>query len=127
MGAQELPDDFGDRLRAARAYLDLSRDQFADELATPGLSSSTIKGYEGGTRPEPLKAAAIIARLVEVTGLPASFFWGAPAESELIKRVDRIEKVVEDIHKMNLAGFSAIRSLLEGPPTDEEQRRRQAN
>ena len=47
---RQLPEDFPARIRAARGYAGLGRDKFAAEVATEGLSASTIKSYETGPR-----------------------------------------------------------------------------
>jgi transcriptional regulator with XRE-family HTH domain len=91
-----LPVDFSGRLRAARAYIDKTREEFAALLNVPGASSGNLKAYEGGERnPPALAAPALVSRLVEVTGLPEAFFWGDRTETEdvaLEKRLSGIER-----------------------------------
>lgn len=70
----ELPHDFGDRVRAARAYKDdMTRADLARALK---VSPGYIKGLEGGKRPDALKAQALVTRLPEITDLPEDFFLG---------------------------------------------------
>jgi transcriptional regulator with XRE-family HTH domain len=112
-----LPVDFPGRLRAARAYIDKTRAEFAALLDVPGASPGNLKAYEGGTRnPPPLAAPALVSRLAEVTGLPETFFWGDgidPNAGSLEKhlsgihqqlRLLRAEVVVGDAEGMTQAG-----------------------
>lgn len=72
-----VPNDFGHRIRAARAYKnDMTRDDLGRRL---GVSPGYIKGLEGGKKPDALKAYALVARLPEITGLPEAFFLGQAA------------------------------------------------
>ncbi len=91
-----LPADFGARLRAARAYVDKTRDEFAALLDVPGTSPGNLKAYEGGERTPPaLAAPALVTRLAEVTGLPEAFFWGdgiASSGGALEKRLSEMEQ-----------------------------------
>src|SRR5438270_7838691 len=76
-----LPPDFGDRLRAGRAYVNLSQAEFADALNTNGASESTLKLWEKGERrPAAMIAPELVRRLALVSGLPEEFFWGGPQE-----------------------------------------------
>lgn len=124
MPRMEVPADFGARLRAARAYADMSREDFAKRLNTSGLSASTIKAYETGvTAPGPLAVPELVARLADASGLPESFFLGGDTSS-IETQLAAIEKTVGEIHDLNVHGFAAIESLIREPPKDEEQRRR---
>lgn len=69
----EIPKDFGARVRAARAYKNMTREELGTEL---GVSAGFLKGVEGGNRPDPIKARGLVERLPEVTDLPEQFFLG---------------------------------------------------
>ena len=72
----ELPEDWGRRVRAARAYTQKnpSVKKFAAMLASPGMSYSALRRWEDGGTPTATGRAAIVQRLAEVSGLPPAFF-----------------------------------------------------
>lgn len=95
-----LPADFKARLRAARAYADdLSREDFAARLNTPGASASTLKDWEAGLRaPAPLVFEALVQRLANASGLPETFFYGDAAN----QTADQLTAIDETLRQLAL-------------------------
>jgi len=80
--------DHAARIRAARAYADLTQEQLADEL---GVDVQTIKRREAG-RQEP-KRGELLA-IAAICRVPMAFMehgFGEIAENEVLRRLDRIE------------------------------------
>lgn len=98
----EPPTDFGPRIAAARTYYgylkygnDRSRKNFAADLDTNGVSESSLKAWETGTLPDALKTRGLVARIVELTGLPEDFFYGSSlAVSERLADVERQDRAL---------------------------------
>lgn len=121
-----LPPDFGARIRAGAAYVNLGLKKFAARLDVPGASYSTLRAYvEQEERPPPLARAALVRRLSEATGLSEAFFLGTEPNG------DRLSELLEEMKAMRTetaARDAAMRQLLEDklPPTGESQLRRRA-
>lgn len=134
----ELPDDFGARLAAARAYYgrtthkkDLSRDEFARHLNASGASGSTIKAWETGKRPDTLKATALIQRLIDLTGLPDEFFYGkqTTAIDQMVGVVtelgERVQQLAVDAEARDLEVHRRLDGIAAAIPQSPSQGRRQ--
>lgn len=125
-----VPPDFGARIRAGRAYANVSRDNFAAMLDVAGASSSTIRDWERGTgAPSQLVAESLVPRLVDATGLPEEFYWGAsPTPPIAIEDVlvalrqtletieDRLPRTGRDIGRRD----ASSRSGEDRPPRSQE-------
>lgn len=101
---QELPPDWGRRVRAARAYMpeNPSVKRFGEMLDNPGMSSSAVRTWEDGKHyPSPMARGAVVRRIAEVTGLPVSFFTAD------------LEGLFEDVPASVEAQLSAIRQGVE--------------
>lgn len=87
------PNDFGARLRAARAYMDVSQGGLAAALNKAGASESTIKNWEsGGKHPSPLVMWSLAPLLAKVSGLPEEFFWGEQEPTPLEDRFNQLDE-----------------------------------
>lgn len=102
-----VPGDFAARIRAGRAYADLSREQLAEQL---GMSAGYVKNVENGKGLKPLEARSLLEALPEITGLPRSFFLGDPAEQE--DRLAQILKIVQEMQAETRRRYEALESRL---------------
>lgn len=102
--ASSFPADFAGRLRAARAYLNMSQPEFAEALGI--LETSTLKQYELGKADNPRVLYSLLARLPEVTSLPRSFFADEAAASDA--RLDEILATVRMLDR-RLEQFAVAR------------------
>ena len=72
MNEHRQEDDFGDKIRAARAYARVDQEEAAKVI---GVSSGTISAWERGkTRVPTVARAGVIEGLVKLTGWRRSFF-----------------------------------------------------
>lgn len=85
----DLPPDFGERVRAARNYLHVSQADFAEKLR---MSVGYVKAIEKNKGLRELEKRGLLDSLVEITGLPETFFTGD--ERPLLKRVTELEEAV---------------------------------
>lgn len=83
------------RVRAARAYADMTLDELAKAA---GLGRMTIVRLENGTTPLSRKYLLVLA---EATGLPTEFFTEPydrrGAGGEVAQRLDRIEQILSGL------------------------------
>ena len=80
--------DYAARMRAARAYADLTQVELADRL---GVDEQTIKRREAGKQ-DPKKGERIA--VASICGVPPSFMedgFGVPSPDEIVGRLERIE------------------------------------
>jgi transcriptional regulator with XRE-family HTH domain len=111
----DVPDDFGRRIKAARAYAGEGTSQMSQATlaAEIGVSTGTLKALEAGTRAvKDFEAPGVIARVSEATGLPPGFFsidWSLLRGAESLGREDLEmlgdlrEYVSELLDRINLA------------------------
>lgn len=113
--------DFAARIRAARAWADLSQEQLAEQL---GTTAQTIKRREAGTQ-QP-KRGELLA-IAAICGVPSSFMehgFGEVDRDEVVERLDRIEALLldeSDVAPGAVRDYArgAIRSVREGEGSGE--------
>lgn len=122
----ETEDELTKRLRAARAYASLSRDEIASAL---GISGSTYDRIETGARDiRPAERAGFIDTVAELAGLPPWFFWTdldplapepAPriAQEEMPLNAEQLDRVTAAVIKK--LGAQLSRSGVEAPADTE--------
>lgn len=84
-------DPYAARIRAARAYAGLTREELAERL---GVAISTIDRREAGTHAP--KRGELLA-IAAICGVPPAFMehgFGEINENEILRRLDRIEAAV---------------------------------
>jgi transcriptional regulator with XRE-family HTH domain len=87
----QLPNDFGARVRAARAYKNLTREELGEQI---GMSGGWVKNLENGAQPDALKARALLEVLPEITGLPEAFLLGHSDEAP-DARLDQMDEKLD--------------------------------
>lgn len=96
--------EFGRRIRAARAYADLSRPKLAIQL---GMSEGYVRDLENGKSVKELERRGLLERMVEITGMPAAFFT-VDLESIAALDAERIRRAAELLGPQLLAAARAL-------------------
>lgn len=90
----EQPEEFAKRLRAARAYADLSRKRLAAEL---GTSESDVRRWEEADetkrRLSPAQRRAHLVAVAEACGVPVRWLQ-EPFDAPLSERVEELQETV---------------------------------
>jgi transcriptional regulator with XRE-family HTH domain len=89
-------DEHARRMRVARIWSGLSRDELAERL---GVSFHTVERSETGRRAVDLDE---LERIGEACGVPASFMrhgWAACADDEHVERVERLLKRFDELFR----------------------------
>lgn len=117
-----LPPDFGERVRAARRYLNLSQADFAERLR---MGTTYVKNVEKNKGLKDLEKRGLLDRLVELTNLPESFFTGD--ERPLLERVSELESQVQLLRAETAARdaevlkqIAALRLPIQGPQSGQQ-------